>query len=140
MRQSLSSFLATAALAAVAPLAAQEEGTEQAFGAPFLLFPVGARATADVAAVACPDTSADSYSGISDMLLLLACFIAFPLGLMMSGLPNLLVIFAAAIHKLRRRQRFPNGILALIVALSLIGLAAGAFRTIQPLLGAPPTP
>ncbi|UCG87294.1 MAG: PorV/PorQ family protein [Gemmatimonadota bacterium] len=35
-----------AALAAVAPLAAQEEGTEQAFGAPFLLFPVGARATA----------------------------------------------------------------------------------------------
>ena len=46
MRRSLSSFLATAALLAVAPLAAQEESSEQAAGALFLLFPVGARATA----------------------------------------------------------------------------------------------
>ena len=46
MRQRLSSLLATTALVAVAPLAAQENGTEQASGAPFLLFPVGGRATA----------------------------------------------------------------------------------------------
>jgi hypothetical protein len=46
MRQSLSSILAAAAIAAAGPLTAQEESTEQASGAPFLLFPVGAAATA----------------------------------------------------------------------------------------------
>jgi hypothetical protein len=46
MRRRLSSFIAAAAFTAVAPLAAQDGSTETASGAPFLLFPVGARATA----------------------------------------------------------------------------------------------
>ena len=59
---------------------------------------------------------------------------------LMSGLPNLLVILAATIYKVRRRQRFSNGILALVIALSLVGLAAGAFRAAQSWLGVAPAP
>ncbi len=47
MRQSLSSLISIVVLAVVAtPLAAQDDEPEERFGAPFLLFPVGARATA----------------------------------------------------------------------------------------------
>jgi hypothetical protein len=46
MRRSLSSLAAAVAIATAAPLAAQENNPEEASGAPFLLFPVGARATA----------------------------------------------------------------------------------------------
>ena len=46
MRPNLSSLAVTVALATAAPLVAQENNPEEASGAPFLLFPVGARATA----------------------------------------------------------------------------------------------
>jgi len=46
MRPSLSSLAAAVAIVTAAPLAAQENNPEEASGAPFLLFPVGARATA----------------------------------------------------------------------------------------------
>jgi len=76
---------------------------------------------------------ADSIMG--DLFLLLSCFVAFPLGLISWGLPNLAVIFVALIYKAKRRKRFSNGMFALIIALSLVGLAAGVFRAAQGWLG-----
>jgi hypothetical protein len=46
MRPGLSSLFGLVALLSTAALAAQDEEPEEGFGAPFLLFPVGARATA----------------------------------------------------------------------------------------------
>ena len=71
----------------------------------------------------------DSIMG--DLFLLLSCFIAFPLGLITLGLPNVAVILMAVIYKARRRKRFSNGMFALIITLSLVGLVAGAFRAAQ---------
>lgn len=70
-------------------------------------------------------------SGVADLLLLSACFAAFPLGLIMAGLPNAVVILAALLHKLKRRRRFSNGLFALVLVLSLVGLVAGALRGTQ---------
>ena len=85
------------------------------------------------------DKSAVPDSIMGDLLLTLACFIAFPIGLVTSGLPNLAVIVTAIIYKINRRKRFSNGMFALIVVLSLVGLVAGAFRAAQPWLGITPT-
>lgn len=69
-----------------------------------------------------------SDSVIGDLLLLLTCFIAFPLGLLMSGAPNAAVILLACVYKLFRGRRFRNGLFALVLVISLVGLAAGVIR------------
>ena len=91
---------------------------------------------ADYDAGAMPDDDpAVADASMGDLFLLLSCFIAFPLGLITWGLPNVAVIFMAWIYKATRRKRFSNGMFALIIALSLVGLVAGAFRAAQGWLG-----
>ena len=83
----------------------------------------------DLADIEQVDASAPvAGSIIGDMLLLIVTFAAFPLSLAMSGLPSLGVVLTALLYKLIRGRRFGNGLLALIVALSLVGAAAGALR------------
>jgi hypothetical protein len=68
---------------------------------------------------------------VGDMLLLTFCFGAFPLSLFTSGLPSAAVAVLALFYKLVRRHRFSTGRLLLILAVSLVAIAAANLRPAQ---------
>lgn len=71
-----------------------------------------------------PSVAPVDDSLVGDMLLLAFCFGAFPLSLFTSGLPSAAVAVLALFYKLVRRRRFSTGRLFLILAVSLVAIAA----------------
>ena len=64
-----------------------------------------------------------------DVFLLVACLVAFTVGMVTAGIPNMIVLPVAVVYKVVRRRRFSNSLFWLIVTLSAIGIPLGILFT-----------
>ena len=64
-----------------------------------------------------------------DVFLLVASLVAFTVGMVTAGIPNMIVLPIAIVRKVVRRRRFSNSLFWLIVALSAIGIPLGILFT-----------